>query len=876
MNHQLQINRKQLTMRTTNIGTKFQEVKSLVDLSEVATRLGARLTKQSGSNTYQGTCPIGHASSSGKSFHVDMSKELFHCFNCDIGGDTISLVEKVKGLSKWDSLKWLVKEFNVKVDLGQPQLSPKHTPEEITERNEMISRSMVFEKIYEIGKKLLYEVEGTEALKYLTDVRGYDVEILKNTEWICQPEEYDIKVQLIKENPEMKEAVGVLKLQGYYGDSFRLAFPYRDKGGMITGFLKRAAVSSGITVTTYDGKEHEGVRWDSTPKLKKVDLFGLDKVDAKEDTLIIVEGYPDAIYLQALGIKNIVAVGQGLLSEKHLIGMISRKIKNVIISFDNDGVGSVNSEKAVKLVLKNTNITPYVIDPSDYSSHKDPDEYFKANGFDSLKKIFDEKPQHGVGFVVSVWTHDIQSKSVLAKKKIKEDIMELLSFVNDESVVTEILGSIKKTFNENAQSLKRQLKAGWKTYSDEIEKHIAKDPILPLLDKNSNTRGYYIAEDDILNLGIEKEFIEELMLDAGLNPPKKFPAFTVKFNPQDLGSKFNLREKTFNLFTPTKYMFLKKNNEVIDLETSCPAIYTILSNVVPVRTEREKYFNWLSYTFSTRQKSIVAWLFRGAQGTGKNIMFEKILTPLWGDKHCSVVGNSALDSQFNPHMKHKMMIAYNEVTTDNKRDKMDKESRIKSYVSDATVNINEKNIREYKLDNHSSSMFFSNYIVPIIIEDGDRRFNVAESNSKLEHNPYFMKFTYDKFKEEIASELETFAQYLLNYNHNSTTANRTFMNDAKRRIVGSSMNMFEVFSKKLLEKDYEWLRDESGVWLENSWDLETIMDGYIVKEEAAKVFNKLYGVNFAPQSLSLKLQHYGITITKKKAIGGIRIPIYSW
>ena len=109
-------------MQTTNIGQKFQEVKSLVNLSDVATRLGASLTQQSGRNSYHGTCPTGHTSSSGRSFHVDMNQGLFHCWSCEIGGDVISLVEQVKGLNKWEFLNWLVKEFNLKVDLGQPQL----------------------------------------------------------------------------------------------------------------------------------------------------------------------------------------------------------------------------------------------------------------------------------------------------------------------------------------------------------------------------------------------------------------------------------------------------------------------------------------------------------------------------------------------------------------------------------------------------------------------------------------------------------------------------------------------------------------------------------------------------------------------------------
>ncbi len=82
-------------------------------------------------------------------------------------------------------------------------------------------------------------------------------------------------------------------------------------------------------------------------------------------------------------------------------------------------------------------------------------------------------------------------------------------------------------------------------------------------------------------------------------------------------------------------------------------------------------------------------------------------------------------------MKHKLMIAYNEVTTDYRSDKKDKESKLKAYVADSTVKINEKNVRQYELPNFSSSLFFSNYQVPIIIENKDRRYNVVENFSKL-------------------------------------------------------------------------------------------------------------------------------------------------
>ncbi|MCB9250707.1 MAG: hypothetical protein H6613_20285 [Ignavibacteriales bacterium] len=173
----------------------------------------------------------------------------------------------------------------------------------------------------------------------------------------------------------------------------------------------------------------------------------------------------------------------------------------------------------------------------------------------------------------------------------------------------------------------------------------------------------------MLNFGIDKDFIKEVMLDYGLVAPEAYPTFTVKFDPQDLGGKFDVYNKSFNLFTPTEYMFYEKNGNVIDLTKDCPAINTVISNVVPDRNERDYFLNWLSFTFSTRKKSIIAWLIRGTQGTGKNLLFEKIITPLWGKDQCTVVGNAELDSDFNSYLSHKMMIAFNEVTSDYRKDK---------------------------------------------------------------------------------------------------------------------------------------------------------------------------------------------------------------
>ncbi|MCB9250709.1 MAG: hypothetical protein H6613_20295 [Ignavibacteriales bacterium] len=126
-------------------GDIFKEVKSNLNIIDVATRLGSHLNQQK-RNTLVGTCPTGHPSKSKKSFEVNTSLQLCHCYNCKMGGDVFTIVEEVKKLSKWESLKWLVKEFNLKIDTTKLQPSYKPTPEEILEKNTLINRSFLLEK----------------------------------------------------------------------------------------------------------------------------------------------------------------------------------------------------------------------------------------------------------------------------------------------------------------------------------------------------------------------------------------------------------------------------------------------------------------------------------------------------------------------------------------------------------------------------------------------------------------------------------------------------------------------------------------------------------------------------------------------------------
>jgi len=831
-----------------NIGDKFQEVKHRLNIKDVAIKLNSNLSQQ-GRDTYHGTCPIGHNSVSKKSFHVNTNQQLCYCFNCGVGGDAISLVEKVKGLSKWESLKWLNDTFQLNINLGNVQNNNQPTPEEEKERKERIKRSILFEKIFEIGKEKLYQDEGKEALEYLTKTRRYDPDVLKETEWFYLPKSYEIKKELLDKYPEMKNDIGNLKLQGYFGDNFRLAFPYRNIDGEITGFLKRAIEPQGISVTSFDGKTHKNVRWDSTPGLKKDDLFGLDKITKDEDTLLIVEGYPDAIYLRAAGIENITAVGQGKLSKKHLQGLRKRKIKNVVISFDNDGVGADNTKDAVMMVLEETNIIPYVIDPKEYGTQKDPDEYFKAFGVTKLQFILSEKIVLGAEWMIERILEEYDKLNTIEKKRKEEEIFTILHQIRDESMIADLYNPLKNIFNNiSLAAFKRLIKSKREINKDKIVESVVSNPIVPFIDITSNSRCYYRKYDDTLSIGIDEKILENILIDHGIKVPGIYPTFKVVFNPKDMGEKFDLYGKTFNLFTPTSYMFMKKDNQKIDLEVSCPRTFELLKNLIPIKNERKHFVNWLSYTFNTREKARTAWVFKGVQGSGKNLFFDNIIKPLFGENQTIVVDDDRLQSDFNGYMNNKLFVAFNEVANDETRTKRSVKSKIKALITDSKIIVNEKHVRTYEIDNFANILFFSNEAIPLLIEEQDRRFNVIETGGKLKDVASFKKDP-NKFIADLENELPKFTQYLLNYNYDSVSVDEVLENQTKEDIKELSMNKYELFAKKLKLADYEWF-EQFYPEPKSSNDVKDNLRLYITKQELidkkieqSKMLDTFYWVN---------------------------------
>ena len=445
-------------MSDIQIYKTFESLKDCVKsipCESVAERLGLGLIRTG--NSLQGDCPSGHVSKGGRCFSINSVDNYGHCFNCGRGFDNIAMVQEKLRLSFPDAIKWIADNFGIKHSVNLNGIAPKIlSPKEEEELNKFHVNALLFESAFSWMHNLLFEEEGKEVLRYLTEDRNYDPEVLKNTEFCYFPQVTLIKGYLQKLHPGADNDLVQLPLSGASGDKFKLAIPYRNVQGQITGFLKRATCTGGITYTDRNGKVNENARWDSTQGTRKHDIFNLSKCKGQE-TLIVVEGYPDAVYFTALGIPNVVAVGQGILSENHLEGMKLNRVKNVIISLDNDEVGPGNTVKAIKLLLTESDITPFVLDPKLLSPSKDPDEYVRVRGLDAFKIILD------MVTLGSVWAsryllEKSSTANPIAKKKALDEVINLAGLTKNPIDKEEIISVISKSLKCSMPAVKELLK----------------------------------------------------------------------------------------------------------------------------------------------------------------------------------------------------------------------------------------------------------------------------------------------------------------------------------------------------------------------------------------------------------------------------------
>ncbi len=295
--------------------------------------------RNAGGGSLKGLCPFHDEKS--PSFHVTPSRNFFHCFGCQEGGDVIAFLMKIDGLTFVESVERLADKYGVQLrreEGGGPDDRPKGP-----QRRRLIEAHAVAQEFYAA------RLAGPEALQgrqFLTG-RGFDQASAAHFGVGFAPRDGEALWQHLRERKfTLDEAVaaGLVAVgRGPY-DRFRgrLLWPIRETSGDTIGFGARRIFDD-------DKIEAKYLNTPETPIYKKSQvLYGVDLARrdmARTSQAVIVEGYTDVMACHLAGVTTAVATCGTAFGDEH--AKVLRRLLadheefrgEMIFTFDGDAAG---------------------------------------------------------------------------------------------------------------------------------------------------------------------------------------------------------------------------------------------------------------------------------------------------------------------------------------------------------------------------------------------------------------------------------------------------------------------------------------------------------------------------------------------------------
>ena len=349
--------------------------------------------KKAGAN-FKAPCPFHDEKTA--SFVVSPTKQIYHCFGCGVGGDSIKFVMEYEKLNYPEALEKLASTYNF--TLGY------------TDNKHNKQRSNLLPKIDEWYQTLLSS--NQTALAYLRDRGVYESSIEKFG--IGYAPDSNATINYIKSQAfSMVEAVevGIVGFDG--GRNFsrfieRITFPIHSSNGTVVGF-------GGRTITGHQAKY---VNSPETPYFNKSRLlyaYHHARQDIyKQKSIIITEGYLDVIMLHQAGFTNAVATLGTALTQEHL-PLLRKGEPKVVMAYDGDKAGRNAALKASKL-LSSAGFDGGV---TVFEGGMDPADMVQKGEVETLSKMF-RSPKPFIEFVLD----EILASYNLRDPKAKEACMQ--------------------------------------------------------------------------------------------------------------------------------------------------------------------------------------------------------------------------------------------------------------------------------------------------------------------------------------------------------------------------------------------------------------------------------------------------------------------
>lgn len=433
-------------MSTDTVG-QIKERLDIVDL------IGKRVPLRQTGRYFKGLCPFHNEKT--PSFVVYPESQHYHCFGCGRNGDIFTFVMETDNIDFKDALERLASQANVEVRRAAPP-NPKQDErrKRLTDLNELAASFF---------SNILWSSQRGEAGRALLERRGVDRKTAESFSLGFAPDSWDALKNHLQQRANASEDTLVeaglcsRSESGRVYDRFRnrLMFPIRDRDGAVIGFGARAL---GDEMPKY-------LNSPQTPVFNKsASLYAIEKAYSeirRDRTIVVVEGYMDAITAHQFGFENVVASMGTALADLQ-VQSIRRYVDRVFLALDSDAAGQLATLRAIDALRDSfaDEATPQVsarrmirfersigaeIRVVLLSEGKDPDELIRSDPTNWTQALEDAIPL--VEYVLEARLRDVEQTPAARAEALREIAVPLLREIRDPSMLSDYVDLTARMLN---------------------------------------------------------------------------------------------------------------------------------------------------------------------------------------------------------------------------------------------------------------------------------------------------------------------------------------------------------------------------------------------------------------------------------------------
>lgn len=344
--------------------------------TDIADLIGSRLELRRQGRNFVALCPWHRDSR--PSLQINVEKQIWKCWVCDIGGDAFNFLMQDEGLSFPEALKKLADRAGI-------SLAPIRRGSSSKSSNQPDTKTEMLRALAWAGEWFRDQLEKSDSAAVARDYlrsRGIHARTLESFGIGFAPDSWSSlldQARVERLTPHVLESAGLVikreKGSGYY-DRFRgrIMFPIRDRDGRVIAFGGRVLPGS-----------EGGAKYINSPESrlfhKSQQLYGLDLAYSpirQQKQALVMEGYTDVMLAHQCGVDSAVAVLGTALGAAHLKLLRRHGCDSVVLVLDGDEAGQRRSDDVLELFMHaqldvRVIALPEKMDPADFLQKFGPD-----------------------------------------------------------------------------------------------------------------------------------------------------------------------------------------------------------------------------------------------------------------------------------------------------------------------------------------------------------------------------------------------------------------------------------------------------------------------------------------------------------------------